>query len=71
MHAGDLGKKLQQHLQQVVEEDLTQAEEIPGTDEDEKLAEKLLDDLHAEGQTVTVDPAVSRHWKRCHMPCMQ
>lgn len=62
MRSGDLGQKVRQHLEEVVEEDLKAAEQIPVSSEDDKLAKKLLEDLHAEGGTLTIDPAVSGHW---------
>lgn len=58
-----MGRKLHEHLEEVVDQDLKIAEQLPGSDEDEKLAEKLLEDLHAEGHTVAIDPAVSGQWK--------
>ncbi len=58
-----MGPKLHEHLEEAVDQALKAAEQLPGTDEEEKLAEKLLEDLRAEGHTVAIDPAVSGQWK--------
>ncbi|CAL8463489.1 g3023 [Coccomyxa elongata] len=61
--ASDLGPKLHEHLEEAVDQALKAAEQLPGTYEEEKLAEKLLEDLRAEGHTIAIDPAVSGQWK--------
>ena len=65
--AGDLGERVEKHLQGAVEEDLKQVEQRKRTDEEAVLAEKLAADLHAEGKGIEIEPALHGPGSEFHL----
>jgi hypothetical protein len=61
--AGDLGTKVEEHLEKAIDRDLKGAEQLSGKDEEITLADKLVTDLRLDGDSIDVEPAVSKMWK--------